>query len=145
MEYGPIIPKATAELVFVKLSCSLSLSLSAERMKVTTIASVLCLAATQLVAADVVVTSTATNTITKTVYRVTSETAAESLSATLASSPSSTGSIASSHAHHASAASTSSTNTASPSATLNSAAGTFDANKPVALVAGSLALLLGYL
>ncbi|KAB8268679.1 hypothetical protein BDV30DRAFT_217976 [Aspergillus minisclerotigenes] len=118
-------------------------------MKVTTIASVLCLAATQLVAADVVVTSTATNTITKTVYRVTAETATESLSATpLASSPSSTGSIASSHAHHASAASTSSTsstNTASPSATLNSAAGSIAANKPVALVAGSLALLLGYL
>ncbi|KAE8322900.1 hypothetical protein BDV39DRAFT_183318 [Aspergillus sergii] len=115
-------------------------------MKVTTIASVLCLAATQLVAADIVVTSTATNTITKTVYRVTAETAAESLSATpLASSPSSTGSIASSHAHHASAASTSSTSTASPSATLNSAAGTFDASMPVALVAGSLALLLGYL
>ncbi|KAE8339927.1 hypothetical protein BDV24DRAFT_134757 [Aspergillus arachidicola] len=115
-------------------------------MKVTTIASVLCLAATQLVTADIVVTSTATNTITKTVYRVTAETAAESLSATpLGSSRSSTGTIASSHAHHASAASTSSASTASPSATLNSAAGTFDASMPVALVVGSLALLLGYL
>ncbi|KAE8398047.1 hypothetical protein BDV37DRAFT_264355 [Aspergillus pseudonomiae] len=120
-------------------------SLSAEIMKVTTIASVLCLAATQLVAADTV-TSTATNTITKTVYRVTAQTAAESLPATpLGSSAASTGSVASSHAHHASTASGSSASTASPSVTLSSAAGVFDANMPVALVAGSVAVLLGYL
>ncbi|KNG83483.1 hypothetical protein ANOM_006674 [Aspergillus nomiae NRRL 13137] len=114
-------------------------------MKVATIASVLCLAATQLVAADTI-TSTATSTITKTVYRVTAQTAAESLSATpLGSSAASTGSVASSHAHHASTASGSSASTASPSVTLSSAAGVFDANMPVALVAGSVAVLLGYL
>ncbi|KAE8353243.1 hypothetical protein BDV28DRAFT_133482 [Aspergillus coremiiformis] len=116
-------------------------------MKVSTIVSVLCLAATQLVAADTV-TSTATNTITKTVYRVN-----ETLSVTpLGSSATATSSAASTNAQHTSAAesakstsSTSSASTAHPSTASVSSAGTFDINIPVALAAGSFTLLFAYL
>ncbi|KAB8232884.1 hypothetical protein ETB97_005576 [Aspergillus alliaceus] len=114
-------------------------------MKGSTVLSVLCLAATQLVAAETVVTSTstATNTITMTVYRV-NALASESPSATSHDLAATTTGSATSSAHKTTAAG-SSTSAASPLATSGSAAGMSGANMPVALAAGSFALWLGYL
>ncbi|KAA8647241.1 uncharacterized protein ATNIH1004_005931 [Aspergillus tanneri] len=117
--------------------------------------SILCLAASQLVTAETS-TSTLTNTITKTLVRVSTVTSAgdEPASTTIHSSvipasataPFRSGFVSSTPLHSASASSTSTASTSSSaSGTPHSGAGrTGDSGMPAALVAGSLALVLGY-
>jgi hypothetical protein len=111
-------------------------------MNVYTIASIICLAAMQPIAAEIV-TSTATNTITQTVYRVKAE-ATKSISA-----PFFEPSVTSSNVHQYSAAksvtSMNLTTAANPLYTSNSAARVVDVGMPVALAAGSFAWMMGYM
>ncbi|RHZ68281.1 uncharacterized protein CDV56_105087 [Aspergillus thermomutatus] len=116
-------------------------------MKISAIvSSMLCLAATQLVAADTV-TSTFTHTLTKTLVRVNSETPGASASVSSYVIPSSSATPSSSWVVSSSAAATSTPASSTPSASAvvkNSGAGSVaDVSMPVALVAGSVALLLG--
>ncbi|KAF7177213.1 hypothetical protein CNMCM7691_005035 [Aspergillus felis] len=102
------------------------------------ISSVLCLAATQLVAADTV-TSTYTNTVTKTLVRVNSETPGASASVSSYVIPSTSATPSSSWiSSSAAATSTPASSTPSASAVVNhSGAGSVaDVSMPVALVAG---------
>ncbi|EAW11539.1 uncharacterized protein ACLA_092370 [Aspergillus clavatus NRRL 1] len=109
------------------------------------VSSVLCLAATQLVAAETV-TSTFTHTITRTLVRVNSETPGSSASVSSYVVPSSSATPSSSWAASSGAAATTpaSSSTPSPSTVTHSGAGSIvDVRMPVALVAGSVALFLG--
>ncbi|RHZ74964.1 hypothetical protein CDV55_109168 [Aspergillus turcosus] len=111
------------------------------------VSSVLCLAATQLVAADNTVTSTFTHTVTKTLVRVSTETPGASASVSSYVIPSSSATPSSTFMVSSSAAATSTPAASTPSASAvaqHSGAGSVaDVSMPVALVAGSVALLLG--
>ncbi|GIJ99317.1 hypothetical protein Aspvir_001447 [Aspergillus viridinutans] len=110
------------------------------------VSSVLCLAAAQLVAADTV-TSTYTHTITKTLVRVTTEIPGASASVSSYVIPSTAATPSSRRIASSSAAATSTPASSTPSASAvvnHSGAGSVaDVSMPVALVAGSVALLLG--
>ncbi|GAQ07287.1 hypothetical protein ALT_4608 [Aspergillus lentulus] len=110
------------------------------------VSSVFCLAATQLVAADTT-TSTYTHTITKTLVRVNSETPGASTVVSSYVVPSSSATPSSSWIASSSAAATSTPASSTPSASgvvnHSGARSVADVRMPVALVAGSVALLLG--